>query len=316
MAELEAVLARLDQGGWERLATLWVEHLLDRPVSELLDPALVADLAVTTLEATASNDRTEAWLRERINEARARVPTGNLRDRVPSEIVAPLERLLERPYVPERLLVRRLLRHEAVETLLRDTLVGALGSFARRMRPPGLGQAGRGLGRLRESFGEGLKEGLLGGLSHELERQAEARVRDFVDSTLQAIMDEVAIHLCDPANALQFGAWRAYLLETLLDTDLRTLAREAEKFDPEAAFEASHAIVKALLQQKDLKEQIRTGLERVATEAGDRSLRGMLAEAGLDPELWRPGVEAMLAREGRSLGSSAAFRVWLGEVLG
>lgn len=317
----DAILARLDAGGWERFARAWVDHLLGRPLGDLLDPALVADLIVTTLEATVDNPTTERWIRSRIDEARARLPAGNLRARVPANVVLPLGRMLARPYSPDRLLVRRVLRHEAVESLFKETLVGAIGAFARKLRTPGLGSVGgmnpmKGLGRLKDSFGEGMRESLLGGLSQELERQAELRIREFVDGAIQTIMDEVAVHLCDPTHAARQGAYRAYLLDTLLDTDLRTLSRELDKLDPEAMVQTARAVLNALVGRPELRDELRGGLEALAREAGQKTVGEALREAGLDEASWRPSAEALLAREARSFGQSPAFRGWLGEILG
>lgn len=315
-SDTDAVLARLEEGGWERLATALVDHLLCRPVADLLEPSLIAQLAVTTLEATVDNAQTERFIREKLEEARARVPAGTLRPRVPPEVVTPLARLLARPYQPDRALVRRLLRHEAVERMFKDTLASAIHAFARKLRAPPIGGGAiKGLGRLRDSFGEGMRETLLGGLSQELEKQAELKVRDFVDGAIQAIMDELATYLCLPENATRQGAYRAYILDTLLDTDLQTLSRELDKLDPDATVETARAVLRAVLSRPELKGEIRAGLEALAREAGARTVGQTLAEAGIGPESWRPSLEAMIAREARSFGQSPAFRIWVETIL-
>lgn len=316
MADLDLILSRLDGGGWEALSAALVDHLLDRPVADLVDPALIADLVVTTLEATVENPTTDAWIRRRINELRERVPAGRLRGRVPDDIVGPLEALLERPYPPDQQLVRRLLRHEAVERLFKDTLVAGIASFARKLRAPPVGHSAlRGLGRLKDSFGEGMRESLLGGLSHELERQAETKAREYVDGAIQAVMDEVARHLCAPEHAARQGAWRVYVVETFLDLDLSTLAGELDKLDPDSLVDTARAILRALVRRGELRDEIRAGLTTLAREAGDRPVRATLAEAGLEEGAWRPGMEAMLTREARSFGGSPAFRAWLGRMV-
>ncbi len=316
--DADAFLARLDAGGWERFSRAWVDHLLTRPVADLLDPGLLADMAVATLEATVDNPQTERFLRAKLEEARARVPAGTLRPRVPAEIVTPLRRLLARPYQPDRVLVRRLMRHEAIERIFKDTLNGAIKSFAARIRAPSIAPLGpmKGLGRLRDSFGEGMRDTLFGGLSHELEKQAEARIREFVDGAISTVMDEFATYLCQPEHAARQGAYRAYVLDTLLDTDLRTLSAELDKLEPEAIVETTRAVLRALLVRGELKAEIRAGIEAIAREAGARTVAESLAEAGLTEASWRPSLEAMLTREARSFGESAAFRGWLVEMLG
>ena len=309
----ETVLARLSDGGWERLASGVVDHLLSRPLAELIDPGWLAELVVAVLEATVDNAQTEAWLRARVTAMRGRIPAGNLRARMPGDVVRPLHRLLSRPYAPDRLLVRRLLRHEAVERLLKDTLLGAIQGFAQRLRPPV--PIAPGLGRLRDSFGAGMKDGLLGGLSHELERQAEVKAREFVDSALQSVMDEVATHLTDPAHAPRYGAWRGYLLDTVLDTPLQTLAKEADKLDLDEVVATTRAVGQAIVRRPELTDEIRRGLEVLGREAGQTTVASALAEGGLTESAWRPSLERMMVREARAFADTPAFRDWLGEML-
>ena len=314
----ELVTRRLNDGGWQRFASAWIDHLLARPIADLIDPAWVADLTVALLEATVDNPQTEAWIRTRVLALRAAVPTGSLRAAVPPDVVRPLNALLRRPYAPDQALVRRLLRHDAVEHLLKDTLLSALQGFARKLRPPGgfgHGAVMPGLGKLRDSFGAGMRDGLLGGLSHELERQAEQKAREFVDSALQSVMDEVATHLCDPAHAPRYGAYRAYLLDALLDTPLSALAREGDKLDLDEVVNTTRAVGQALVRRASLKDEIRRGLELLAREAGQTTAGQAMAESGIAEAAWRPSAEAMLVREASAFSATPAFEAWLGELL-
>lgn len=317
-ATVELAIRRLHDGGWERFAGAWIDHLLARPIADLIDPGWIADLSVALLEASVDNPQTEAWIRARVTALRERVPTGALRAAVPADVVRPLSALLRRPYAPDEALVRRLLRHDAVERLLKDTLMSALQGFARRLRPPAgfpQGPFGPGLGKLRDSFGAGMREGLLGGLSHELERQAEQKAREFVDSALQSVMDEVATHLCDPAHAPRYGAYRAYLLDTLLDTPLNTLAREGDKLDLDEVVKTTQAIGRALVRRTELKGEIRRGVALLAREAGQMTAGEAMAESGIAESAWRPSAEAMLVREARAFSATPAFQAWLTTLL-
>lgn len=311
----DLVLARIRDGGLVRLARLAVEHVLTQPVSALLDPAWTADLALAALDAAAHNPAAEAQLLARAKEARARVPNIRLQGRLPAEAMDPLREALARPYVPDRVLVRRLLRHEAAERLLKDILMGALQGFAKRLRSPAP-NLGRSLGRFKDAFGDGMREGLLGGLSHELERQAEARVREFVDSALQTLMDEVALHLSDPAHAATYGAWRAFFLDTLLDTPLPDLAREVDKLDLEALVRTTVGVARSLSRRPESRDELRSAFEVALREAGGRTVRELLAEGGLPEDVWRGQIEEMLVRQAEGFVETAAFRGWLEEVLG
>lgn len=308
------IQARLLANGAETLAARWVEHLLSRPARALIDAAWLADLAVATLEATADNPQTEAFFRARVRALREHVPKGSGRDALPPDVVGPLREVLTRPVVPDPVLVRRLLRHEATERLLKDTLVGALQSFARRLRAPPMPTGpSRGLGRLRDALGE--SQGLLGALSQEIERQAETKAKEFVESALQTVMDEVATHLCSPDHAARYGQYRAYLLDTLLDTDLKALAAEVDKLDPESLIATGTAIARAIARRPALRGELRSLVESAVESAGDSTIRELLAEGGLDEAVWRGSLEALVAREAKDFVATEVFAAWLGEMM-
>ena len=176
--DAEQLQRRLENGGLESLATLAIDHLLTRPVAELVDPEWVARQMVLALEAVSAGPETEEWLAKRIAELRETVPSGTVGDRMPDEIRRPLRDVVGRVYLPDRVLVGRLLDHAAMQRLLRDVLVGALRGFVAKLKAP----VPRPLSRLRALGGKALQDGVLGGLSHEIERQAEARIKDFQDA--------------------------------------------------------------------------------------------------------------------------------------
>ena len=65
-----------------------------------------------------------------------------------------------------------------------------------------------------------VSEGMLGGLGAEIERQAEQKAKDFVDTILSSVVAQAADDLCDPDKAEDYGRFRAHLLDQLLDTPL------------------------------------------------------------------------------------------------
>jgi hypothetical protein len=135
-SDAELLLRRLENGGLESLATLTIDHLLARPVAELVDPEWVARQVVLALEAVSAGPETEQWLAKRIADLRETVPAGTVGDRMPDEIRRPLRDVVGRPYLPDRVLVGRLLDHAAMQRLLRDVLVGALRGFVAKLKAP------------------------------------------------------------------------------------------------------------------------------------------------------------------------------------
>ena len=71
-----AALHRLRDGGTDRLVDLLLDDVLSRPVSELVDPAWLARQLAASAKSAAADPQVEAWFRERVKDARARVPAG------------------------------------------------------------------------------------------------------------------------------------------------------------------------------------------------------------------------------------------------
>ncbi|MCB9778523.1 MAG: hypothetical protein H6742_08180 [Alphaproteobacteria bacterium] len=320
----DQVLARLQGGALASLVTLVVDDLLTRPVDSLLDPEFVADQVIAALETAGSGERPEAWLREQIDSLRSRVPDGTLGQRAPAEVVDPLRDALGRPIVWDRELVGALLDHDAMRSVFREVVTKAVTSYGKKLAHLsqnnavtqaagrlGLGQRGGGLSRLKT-----LGEGLAKGISAELEHQAEDRVKDFVDQAMGRVMIQVADHLCDPAYADQYGRYRVHIVDTLLHTELRTLADELEKIDPDSLVATGAGIARSLSRREGFRDEVADAARKAMTEAGGRSLRDFLAETGIDEARWRADIEVQVVARGADLLETDAFREWLEALLG
>ena len=316
----DTILAALHAGALASLVTLAVDHALDLPLRDVLDPDRAARQVTAALRQAAARPATEAWVRDRVTALRGAVPTGTLGDRVPAEVSGPLLDVVARPLVPDRALIGRLVNHAAVEELLRDTVLRALRSFAERLRSPiSSGDLRAGLGRLRGMRGVG--EGLLGGLSHEIERQAEGRIQQVVDDAIQTVMTAFADHLCAPEHAARYGEYRAYLVQTVLSTDLSTLAAEADKLDPDHLVATGAAVARAVAARDGLEAEVRAVLASIVDLSGERRLRDLLAATGpdgtpvLDEATWRDPLEAQLAERAQAFVDTPGFRAWLTALL-
>ena len=233
-------LERLRNGGIDRLVDLLVDDVLDRPVTELVDPAWLARQLAETTRSAAADPQVERWFRERVTELRSRVPAG--RPPIPEEIAAPMRALMERPYVPDRELVGALLDHDTARLMLKNLFQDLLISFARKIRP-----ATPTVPRTPLPF-----------------------------KGLQRLVDRMADHLCNPALIREYGAWRLHALEVLLHTDTRRLAAEVEKLDPDALVATGAALVRGVSNRPELPGELESIL-RAAMEATEgRSVRALL----------------------------------------
>ena len=330
------VRARLADGALDSLMNSVVQHVLERPVDELLDPAWLAQQVLTALRAGTRDDRTERWVRAQLRELQAAVPAGKLGASVPDEVVRPLRAVLGRRVIFDRALVGRLLDHDAARHLVTDLLSGALHAFVEKLRPVagvasgigsslgqsmGAGRAGRGFDRLK-LLGQGVKglsEGVLGGISAEIEHRAEGKVKDFIDGALSAAMDQVADHVCAPENAPRYASYRLHVLDTVLDADNRVLVGELDKLDPDHLVATVAGALRSLADRPgfegELERAVRAGLQGT----NGRSLGDLLRETGLergeDDAVWRARLTEQLSAEARTFIATDAFGAWLSALL-
>ncbi len=303
------MLRRLQSGGLESLAVVVVDHLLARPLSELVDPAWAARQMVLALEAVSAGPETERWLRERIADLREHVPAGTAGERIPDEIRRPLRDVVGKEYLPDRVLVGRLLDHAAMQRLLRDVLVGALQGFVAKLKAP----VPRPLSRLRALGGKALHEGMLGGLSQEIERQAEARIRDFVDGAVHSFVEQVADHVTAAEHAARYAEFRVHLVDTLWDTELAVFARELDKLHPDDLVATGAATARALARRAGFEDEITAAIRAAIDASAGRSLGDLLDEAGIQ-DGWRHEAEAQLVEQAKRVVETGAFRSWLDQV--
>ncbi len=300
-----AAHARLRAGGADRLADLLLDDLLDRPVSEIVDARWMSERLVASIRSAAADPRVETWLRERVNDVRARVPAGP--PQIPPAIRVPLGELMARPYVPDRALVGKLLDHETARLLLKNLFQDLLVAFARRLKPITPKSPLPSFGRLSR-----LGEGVLGAVGHEIEAQIEQKAREFTDQAVQKLVDKMADHLCNPDLITEYGAWRAHGLDVLCDTEMTVLAGEVEKLDPDALIATGAALVRGIAGRDELVGEIEGVLSAAMESAGTQSARDLLGgveEHGLEL------VRDLMRQRARAVIETDAFARWFDEIV-
>lgn len=317
MPTTDTLLRRLrdDDRHLRALVHLLTEDALNRPVEELIDPDWLADRLVEGLRASSGDERTRAWVRERVTEARRRLETqqGTLASRIPLERVEPVKELLRRPYTPDPRVVRALLDHRAVRALIRDLLQQALTEYANKVQIPKgavdvLRQSPLGRGRFAQLAEVAQSAARVVG--SEVERQLEFKIREFVDGAITRGIEITVAHFCDPEHAEDIGDWRADSVDVLLALPVQTWRRELDKLDPERLVDDLAALLRAVVASESLRDQARAGL-REAVRAGEgMSARAFLDGSGLE-EGWRPHIEDLLTTRARAFVHTDAFEEWL-----
>ena len=311
----ERILARLrgPDDHVERLVALGVEHMLERPIAELVDPAALARALSEGLRASARSDEFERWVAQRVEQARGRADQlqGTLGDKLPITLLDPLQKALARPYRPDRDLVEALLDHPSTRAIVREVLQANLLEFAKRMRSmvPEVARPTPGGGGFASKLA-GMAKGVAAAVGSELEKQLEPKVEGFVDDILGVAVRMMIDRVSSDEFAPEFAKWRVDVLLALLDHPLDRLIAERHKY-PSADFAADvAAILRALASWRGLGEGIESVVGELLAEHGQQSAREFLDGSGLELA-WRPTLEAAVVVQAREWVGSEAFSNWL-----
>lgn len=328
-ASIDDVYSRLQGEALDALVTLAVDHLMDQPLSAFVRPEQAARQVVQALDGATRTTQAEEWLAARIEDLRQQVPGGRVGDQVPAEVADALREVLHRPFQPDRALVGQLMDHAAMKGLIKDVMRHSLDGFVQQVkslqqavpqRPfgPAAGR-GPGFGRLK-ALSQGVRavsEGVVSQVGKEFEQRLSGRVTGFVDEALAQAMAQVADHICDPRNADRWGAYRSYLLDTVLDLENRQIVQEIDKLDPDHLVAVGVATGRALARREGFADEVAALISSAIDATGGRTLRDFLAETGLDGEelAWRAELEAQIAEQSRAVVATPAFRSWLEDLL-
>ena len=155
---------------------------------------------------------------------------------------------------------------------------------------------------------------MLGGLGAEIERQAEQKAKEFVDSILASVVTQAADNLCDPAKAETYGRFRGHILDQVLDTPISELSNEIDKLDPEALVSTAAATFRALSERENLTAEITHLIESALATLEKKSAGELLEEAGI-VDSWRKDAEAQVSTIARGFIATPGFQGWLEELL-
>jgi hypothetical protein len=305
-----------DEPRWvEALVELGLDHVLARPIADLIDHEWLAKAVSDGIRASARSPEFERWMETRVEQALARADglDGVLGDKLPVTLLGPLEQALGRPYQPDRALVRTLLDHPSMRTIIREILQANLLEFGKRMRSimpdtaklPGGGLASR---------LAGVAKGVASAVGSELERQLEPKVKSFVDDILGVTIEMMVDRVSSQAFVPEFVSWRIDVLHAVLAQPIDRLIAERHKYPPQAFAADVTAILQALAAWRGLGDQITDVIDELLREHGQVSAREFLDGSGLE-NAWRPALQRALSEQARSFVATDEFGTWLGELL-
>jgi hypothetical protein len=324
---MDAALQRLrdpDDAALRALIALTVDHALDRPLTVLVDPPALADVArrwAARLRATPDARARFVAAVDRARSVAAAPPRDaqTMRAALPPPAVEAARAALGLPWSPSAHLTRQVLAHPALHELVRAVLGEVLSGFVERVRRVdqgvlgGLGgrAADRG-GRLLGGFMGGLSQaadGLLGAARDELTRALDQRLSEFLGGATDQAVELMAVWIADPAHAPELAAMRLGALDTLLDTPASAWADEAQSISTEAVIAPAWEALILTLEDPALPQRIADAADLAQILSPAATLGGALDELGLR-DAARDACADLLTPHGRRLLASDAFAAW------
>ena len=312
----DRALARLrapDGEALRQLATLVVREATATPLAELAPPRWVASQIATALEAATHGDLLKNWVDGRLDAARERWSDEEHPPRhwMPPEIDEPLRKVIGRPWTPDPELTARILDHDAVRNLLSDILEDAVRRFAKKVRnldnvAGGLG--GRAVRRGRGLLGN-LAGDLVGAVAEEVETALDKRVKDYVGSATTRAVKSIVRRLSDPADAETYAQFRVAILDVLLDTPLKDLARELDKTRPEEMIDVVIEAIRRTIADEHFVDETTSRVEALLAEAGDGTLATWLDDVGLT-DVWTETTTELVTSRLQAVVVTDDFETW------
>lgn len=312
MPDATLLLSRLrgEPQHMQDLVNLVLEDLLERPLAELVDPKLLGDAVLKGLRSSLNNPGTKDWINERLQAGITQLKADNqsLLRRVPRDAVEPVQDLLQRPYSPDPQMLRAMVDHQAMRSLMRDVLTHSLTDFASMLKPP---TKALGTGRLAQWAGAATVAAKMVG--SEVERQLEGRIKVYVDGAISHAIGIAVDNVCDPKNAGEYGKMRSDMVDVALAFPVSTWGEELAKLEPKALVDDLHQILGAAAASEELEKELRAMLENMVQEQGHLTGRAFLEGSGLE-ESWRPPLQTLMLSHTRHVVESQVFADWLHKV--
>jgi len=293
-----------------------VDEALAQPLSALMPGGRAETLAVEALRGWLATEGALLWLARAVESLRQEaIAIDSLGDELPEPLVAGLERLLGRPWSPDRAVVLAVLDRKPVRQLIRQLLVEALVEFGHSVSAPVHGVA-RGLTGFARRATE--KAGVLGAVASavggEVERQLERKAAAFADQALSGVVQKLADALGNPAQAEAQAELRAALFEGVLGIHGGALSRELVRADVVGGTRLLREALSGWLATAPGEAQARRLVQRLLAREGARPAGELLQELGLRDAL-RGFVVETLAERMRAVAASEPFRAFAAELL-
>lgn len=292
------------------LARLLALQTRDVPLDALVPAEALAAHGAAAVRTFGEGDRSERWLRARLDEALAAAGAEPrpVREVLPVGTAQAIEAVLAPPYVASEALVFRLVDQPALQQLVRHVLDDALKAVGRRLGstsdPEAPPPAWRELLRsVRNNLGD-VAGTIVDVVKDEVDGVLDGRVRTAVTNASEGAIRTIARWLADPGHAAAFAEMRTAMATEVLHTPVADLAGPLDDSVRDAVVRGLVDTVRALAARPDLEARLEDEIRRALALTERRSLGAWLDELDLSDvyleaatQLVVPAVQNMVTTE-------------------
>ena len=312
----EDLRARLLGNSLDDLVIQVVDYFLDQPIVKLIDKSFVQKQILLALQTMSQGEQAEQWAKEMLDQLRSMAPEET--PQIDRELLEPIEELLSFPFALDEQLCLELMRHEAIEDLLRAVLTDTLEEFGTKIRsisdsatPKNIA---KGFGAFRSLRDKALKSTPLGDITQLIEKQIQFKTAEHVNKSIYASIDKTAKMLADPQNRQQQGAFRVHVLSTILSAPVSLVLAQVDALGTERFVLLLSRFVARLSQNDAFQKSLSTALEQSMELWGEKNMRSILEESGMG-ESWREDTQPMITDMAREFVQTEGFLLWLSALL-
>lgn len=280
------------RGDFIRSFAAGYDHLLSRPIRELVDPK-----AIVFGVADILTDETVRGLLSPIGRevhrrvlASLRSDDAKLGEYVPRDARKALDELIARPDLLPEELVRRVFDNEVVEEIMRDVLYDALVEFNESVNPF---FADWGLPALIKRFipvGSGAILKSMTAVRSEFDKRLEPEIRKFLLEFSRTSKKKIADFVVSSTGDPKLVALRKSIVGFFYEESLSQMTKNVDDDARMSADDAAEAVLLEILKRDRPRERLLAELESFVTEHGDEALGVWLTRIGV---VERPDLEKL-----------------------
>ncbi len=316
---------------------LFLDHVLGRPLGELVDLHEIRDIVIEAL--TAENVAHHIARHVQPGFGRYGALTRELGETVgglvPDTSVDDIHAIVAKSKVPRAKWAEGMIDPALIRRLFAPVWTNLLLNFAKKMPIPGAGMGagaaaaagsavGRGIGGVASRLSKSVQEraekiadagrSVMGGLGAELEKRVQSAARDFSESAQSVWRDAFRDRLKSAEGKEIVAQIQRQVIEHLVVTRLSALHEDVERIPVDDIFAATPRILEHAVRRPFIQKLVEREIDAFLALEGQRSLSELMAELGILDRVRRVARDRA-SDVFRAVATSSAFADWIERVL-